>query len=96
MLLWSFHTRVPLLDWDEQQVDGFLSFYCDPPVGCTAASVRNRFLEDYSAQFKDWAINPDWRLFRRTPGGNGSLNPVTRDVLWVCALYRPDRKASSW
>jgi hypothetical protein len=97
MLLWSFHTRMPLLDWDEQQVDDFLSFYCDPPVGCTAASVRNRFLEDYSsAQFKDWAINPDWRLFRRTPGGNGSLNPVTRDVLWVCALYRPDRKASSW
>jgi len=79
MLLWSFHARVPLLDWDEQQVDGFLSFYCDPPVGCTAASVRNRYLEDYSAPFKDWAINPDWRLFRRTPGGNGSLNPVTRE-----------------
>ncbi len=71
---------MPLLDWDEQQVDGFLSFYCDPPVGCTAASVRNRFLEDYSAPFKDWAINPDWRLFRRTPGGNGSLNPITRDT----------------
>ncbi|VVN40759.1 hypothetical protein PS676_05358 [Pseudomonas fluorescens] len=80
MLLWSFHTRVSLLDWDEQQVDGFLSFYCDPPVGCTAVSVRNRFLEDYSAPFKDWAINPDWRLFRRTPDGNGTLKPVTRDA----------------
>jgi hypothetical protein len=89
MLLWSFHTRVPLLDWDEQQVDGFLSFYCDPPLGCTAASVGNRFLKDYSAPFKDWAINPDWRLFRRTPGVNRSLNPVTRDVfLRLVSLLR--------
>jgi hypothetical protein len=80
MLLWSFHTRVSLLDWDEQQVDGFLSFYCDPPLGCSAASVGNRFLEDYSAPFKDWAINPDWRLFRRIPDGNGSLNPVSRNA----------------
>lgn len=80
MLLWSFHSRKPLLDWGEQQVDGFLSFYCDPPVECTAASLRNRFMEDFSAPFKDWAINPDWRLFRRSLDRNGSLNPVTRDV----------------
>lgn len=78
-LLWSFHTHVPLLDWDEQRVLCFLDFYCDPPVGCTAVAAHSRFVEECSVPFKDWAINPEWRLFRRTPSGPGLLMPLTRD-----------------
>lgn len=79
MLLWSFHTRVPLLDWDYAQVQGFLDFYCNPPVECTAVATHSRYLEDHAAPFKDWVINPEWVLFRRTPTGSGDLAPVTRD-----------------
>lgn len=79
MLLWSFHTHVPLLDWKEQQVRRFLDFYCDPPVGCTGSAVHSRFVEECSVPFRDWAINPEWRLFRRTASGPGSLTPITRE-----------------
>ncbi|WP_368839721.1 hypothetical protein [Pseudomonas guariconensis] len=79
MLLWSFHIHVPLLDWKEQQVQRFLDFYCDPPVGCTGSAVHSRFVEECSVPFRDWAINPEWRLFRRTASGPGSLTPITRE-----------------
>jgi len=80
MLLWSFHIQAPLLGWDDAQMHGFLDFFCNPPVGCTAAASRSHYLEDRAAPFKDWVINPDWRLFRRSSNKNGGLIPVTRDV----------------
>lgn len=75
MLLWSFHMRASLLDWDEHQLWGFLNFYVDPPAECTTSSNVTRFIQNNFSPFRDWQINPDWRLFKRI-NKDGSLRSI--------------------
>ncbi|RML35355.1 Integrase protein [Pseudomonas savastanoi pv. glycinea] len=87
MLNWSFANEVCLLDWTHEDFDDYSEFIQNPPPDWEAPGKQTRYLGTPAKDFKDWAINPNWKLFQRNhnsePSGAIDKNVWKREIRCV-------------
>ena len=68
MLNWSFANRICLLDWTRTDFERYAEFIQNPPPSWKAPGKQVRYLGSPAKDFRDWPINPNWRVFHSRRG----------------------------
>lgn len=79
MLSWSFANGRSLLNWTREDFEQYARFIINPSRDWVISSVQQRFLAAPDLDYKDWPINPAWRLFQ---GGRGIDSAGGQDLAY--------------
>ncbi|WP_129586917.1 hypothetical protein [Pseudomonas frederiksbergensis] len=63
MLNWSFSNGTSLIDWNQEDIEAYITHVSAPPETWVAISSLKRFIPTPS-EFSEWLINPQWRPYK--------------------------------
>lgn len=65
MLNWSFANDLCLLDWTSADFESYSEIIRRPSSVWASSTIQPRFLFDVALDFKDCAMNPNWKPFQK-------------------------------
>ena len=79
MLNWSFANDLCLLDWTRTDFESYSDFIRSPTSDWVAPGKQTRFQGSPAMDFRDWPINPNWKLFQSDRSAESS-NEIGENV----------------
>ncbi|WP_224788196.1 hypothetical protein [Pseudomonas fluorescens] len=72
MINWSFANNLSLLDWTRADYESYADFIRSPADDWAIAGKQPRFIVSPGMDYRDWPINPHWKLFQRARAADSS------------------------